>query len=418
MREPDPLRTAPVTAQGFAPPEHREAASAHTPSRALSLLLNVGHAVDHMMLLIFATAVGAIATDFGFARWEDLMPYSVGAFFLFGLGSIASGRLGDLWGRRGMMVIFFIGIGASAVLVAVTRDVWQLAIALTVLGAFSSIYHPVGIPMLVQGAKNPGLTIGINGLAGNLGIAVAAIATGFLVKAIGWRAAFVVPGLLSIACGVVFALVAPKESAPPSKRAPKQAVTTRGTVARLLAIMTLAAVSASFVFNFTTNGNAQLLQERFRGIVEDPATLGTLLAIVYAVAAFAQVIVGKLIDHFPIKRIYLCVVLMQIPLFALAATAQGWTLWVLQLLFMAFTFGAIPFTDAMVVRYIDDRMRSRVSGMRIAISFGISSIAVYLLGPVVKAAGFGVLLFVLAVIAACSLVFVAMLPPEERSGQA
>jgi len=247
--------------------------------------------------------------------------------------------------------------------------------------------------------------------------AVAAIATGFLVKAIGWRAAFIVPGLVSIAFGVVFALVAPHEAAPPSKRAPRQAISTRGTVARLLAIMTLAAISASFVFNFTTNGNAQLLQERFRGIVEDPATLGTLLAVVYAIAAFAQVIVGKLIDHFPIKRIYLFVVFAQIPLFALAAYAEGWTLWVLQLLFMAFTFGAIPFTDAMVVRYIDDGMRSRVSGMRIAISFGISSIAVYLLGPVVKAAGFSVLLLAMAVIATISLVFVAMLRPEERAPQ-
>ena len=383
-------------------------------SRALSLMLNVGHAIDHMLLLVFATAVGAIAIDFGVARWEDLMPYSVGAFFMFGVGSIVSGRLGDLWGRRSMMIIFFVGIGASALLVALMQTPVQLAAALTVLGAFSSIYHPVGIPMLVQGARNPGLTIGINGLAGNLGIAVAAIATGFLVKLIGWRAAFILPGLVSIACGILFVFVAPKEATPPSQRKPRQAIATRGTVARLLAIMTLAAVTASFVFNFTTNGNAQLLQERFRGVIEDPATLGTLLAVVYAVAAFAQVIVGKLIDHFPIKRVYLCVVLVQIPLFALAAHAQGWTLWALQLAFMAFTFGAIPFTDAMVVRYIDDRMRSRVSGMRIAISFGISSIAVYLLGPVVKNAGFSVVLLSLAVIAACSLVFVAMLPPEER----
>jgi len=30
-------------------------------------------------------------------------------------------------------------------------------------------------------------------------------------------------------------------------------------------------------------------------------------------------------------------------------------------------FGAIPFTDAMIVRYIDDRMRSRVTGVRLAI---------------------------------------------------
>ena len=98
------------------------------------------------------------------------MPYSVGAFFRFGIGSIASGRLGDLWGRRQMMVVFFIGIGASALIVAFAKDPWQLAMALTVLGAFSSIYHPVGIPMLVQSAKNPGLTIGINGLAGNMGM--------------------------------------------------------------------------------------------------------------------------------------------------------------------------------------------------------------------------------------------------------
>jgi hypothetical protein len=43
--------------------------------------------------------------------------------------------------------------------------VWGL-FALVLLGAFAAIYHPVGIPMLVQNAKNPGATIGVNGLAG------------------------------------------------------------------------------------------------------------------------------------------------------------------------------------------------------------------------------------------------------------
>ena len=78
--------------------------------RPTSLLLNIGHAIDHMFLLIFATAVASIAGEFGFSHWEDLMPYSVGAFFLFGLGSLPSGRLGDLWGRRAMMLIFFFGV--------------------------------------------------------------------------------------------------------------------------------------------------------------------------------------------------------------------------------------------------------------------------------------------------------------------
>ena len=82
-------------------------------ARSTSLLLNVAHALDHMFLLVFATSVGAIAADFGIARWEDLMPYGVGAFVLFGLGSLPSGRLGDHWGRRKMMLVFYFGMGAS-----------------------------------------------------------------------------------------------------------------------------------------------------------------------------------------------------------------------------------------------------------------------------------------------------------------
>src|SRR5690606_7451757 len=128
------------------------AAEPATTRKSTALLLNIGHAMDHMFLLIFATAVGAIAVDFGFERWESLMPYTVGAFFLFGIGSLPSGRLGDLWGRRAMMLIFFFGLGVSAILVALTQSPWQMAAALTLLGAFASIYHPVGIPMLVQNA--------------------------------------------------------------------------------------------------------------------------------------------------------------------------------------------------------------------------------------------------------------------------
>ncbi|MGZ5177557.1 MAG: MFS transporter, partial [Burkholderiales bacterium] len=77
--------------------------------RVVSLLLNIGHGIDHMFLLIFATAVATIAVEFGYSNWADLMPYSVGAFALFGLGSLPAGRLGDLWGRRIMMIIFYVG---------------------------------------------------------------------------------------------------------------------------------------------------------------------------------------------------------------------------------------------------------------------------------------------------------------------
>ena len=381
----------------------------------VSLMLNIGHGIDHMFLLIFATAVASIATDFD-SNWADLMPYSAGAFLMFGLGALPAGRLGDLWGRRNMMLIFFFGMGASALLVALTQNSWQLAAALLVMGAFASIYHPVGIPMLVQNVHNPGEVIGMNGLAGNLGIAVAAILTGFLIKWAGWRAAFVVPGLLAFACGIIFALQCPRETVAPAKRSGKATVALSSrTLARVFFVMTAAAATSSILFNFTTSGNAQLLAESFRGVIEDPALLGALLALIYAVASLAQLVVGKLIDRVAFKPLQLWLSVAQIPFLIIAAYAEAWGMFAALLGVMILVFGSIPFTDAMIVRYVDDRLRSRVAGMRLTVAFGISSLAVWALGPLVKGIGFSALLWGMAGIAALKAAIVLLLP-DERDG--
>jgi len=180
----------------------------------------------------------------------------------------------------------------------------------------------------------------------------------------------------------------------------------------VFAVMTLAAISASLIFNFTTNGNGRLLAERFSGVIDSPATLGGLLAAIYTVASFAQIAVGKLIDRVPLKRLYLPIVAAQVPLFVLAAHATGWALFACAFLFMTFVFGAIPFIDAMIVRYVDDRLRSRVAGMRLAVSFGVSSVAVWVLGPTVKAAGFETLLLAMAAISAVTALCVGLLPGQ------
>ena len=167
------------------------------------------------------------------------------------------------------------------------------------------------------------------------------------------------------------------------------------------------------IFNMTTNGNGQLLAERLHGVVEDPATLGVLLAVVYAVSSVAQVVVGRLIDRVPLRRLQMTILLCQVPLLLLASQAQGWWLFGALLGSMVMIFGSIPFTDAVIVRYVDDRMRSRVAGMRLSVSVGISSLAVWALGPLVKAAGFGVLLMLLSGIALASAAIVSFLPEEQ-----
>ena len=62
-------------------------------------------------------------------------------------------------------------------------------------------------------------------------------------------------------------------------------------------------------------------------------------------------------------------------LLIVAAYTQDWGMFLALMAVMIFIFGSIPFTDAMIVRYVDDRLRSRVAGMRLTVAFGISSAA-------------------------------------------
>ena len=98
-------------------------------------------------------------------------------------------------------------------------------------------------------------------------------------------------------------------------------------LARVFAVMTAAAITGSLLFNFTTNGNAQLLTERLRGVVEDPATLGAAARGVYA-RGVAGAAGGRPADRpHPLKRLYLAIVLRRCRCCVLAAHAQGWWLY-------------------------------------------------------------------------------------------
>jgi thiol:disulfide interchange protein len=118
------------------------------------------------------------------------------------------------------------------------------------------------------------------------------------------------------------------------------------------------------------------------------------------------------------KPLFMAVAGLQVLLFALAAQADGWLWYALLIGCMACVFGAIPFSDAIVVRYVDDSMRSRVSGARLAVSYSIGALAVWLLGPAVKAAGFATLLGTLSALAALTFIALLWLPGERAQAAA
>ena len=229
--------------------------------------------------------------------------------------------------------------------------------------------------------------------------------------------AFIIPGIVSILLGLVFAACATRDGISPAKKKAASSGSHDGiSVAKVLLIMTVAATSGSMLFNFSTSSNYELLLSKFSEISQDPARIGLFLALVYALASLTQLLVGNLLDKVSLKPLYLSVITIQLLALVLATSTEGWAFYLAQIIFMAAIFGAIPFTDAMIVRFVDDAMRSRVSGMRLAVSLGASSIAVWLIGPVVKQAGFTTLLWVMAATSCITFAVVSTLPasPSPR----
>ena len=382
------------------------------PTRTHALLLNLAHLLDHFFMLIFPTAILAISAQWGLS-FSQLLPLSLPAVAIFGLGALPAGWLADRWSRRGMMAVFFFGIGSASVLAGLSQNAWQLGAALALIGAFAAIYHPVGIAMLTIGSPRLGWTLGVNGVWGNLGLGVAALVTGLIVQFVNWRSAFIAPGLVTIALGAVYLRASRgATNAAGSKKAAAVAVPPE-VMKRLVVVFLVAVVCNGLLFHATTVSMPKLFDERLRGLFEGEAGLGAIgaiIAVVYLIAAIAQLLVGSLIDRVSLRSALLAVVALQAPLFLLAISGSGWGLVAAAIGIMFFVFGQIPINDAMVARYTSDRWRARAYGLRYVASFLGSAGAVTLVSTLHAGGGFSSVFVALAGVSAVALVAAFLLP--------
>ena len=394
-------------------------ASARATMRAMKRdwlvrFLNLGHLLDHLVMLVFPTVVLALAREWN-RDYSELLPLSVGAFVAFGAFALPAGWLADHWSRYRMMVVFFFGIGVSLFATGFAQTPWQIALGLAVTGMFAAIYHPVGIAMLVAAPKNLGSALGWNGLWGNLGLAFAAIVSGALMDLWGWRAAFFVPGLLAVAVGVAFVMLVP-DPGPVQKKSKTIGLhlDTR-TMTQIFTILLIATACGGVIFNSTTVAMPKVFDERLRALTQTNFGIGALVAFVYSIAAFAQVVMGSLIDRFEMKRLMIGVGLVQIPLLALAAALDGWPMLVVALGMMMAIFGQIPLNDAIVGRYVADEYRARVFSVRYVVSLGVAAVGVPLISVLHRTdGGFRNVFLVLAALACAVMAAAFFFPAKER----
>lgn len=345
--------------------------------RTRLLFLNIGHSFDHLFMLLYATAVIAMERHFALS-YGELLALATPGFIAFGAGALPSGWLGDRWSRNGMIAIFFIGIGGASIVTGLADTPLQIGLGLLLIGVFASIYHPVGIAMVVDGpAESVGRRLGVNGVYGNMGVAAAAIVAGALAQWVHWRAAFLVPGAVSILVGVAFVMFVRRTTL--TVEAGSRAKGSVGFMPgwqRALIVLGLTTLFSGLVFNATTVSLPKVFDERLAGFGASTFGVGVLASIVYAIAAFTQIAVGRAIDRFPVRPILVWLAAALAVALLLVAQAEGWAMFLGALIIMALVFGQIPIGDTLVARYTPSPWRARVYAVKYVITLGVASLAV------------------------------------------
>jgi MFS family permease len=384
------------------------ARSAEASRRLVVGFLNWAHALDHFVMLIYPTVVIELAVVYG-RSYATLIALSTASFVAFGLFSLPAGWLGDHWSRRNLMVAFYVGCGLSLVAAAFASSLTVLAIALFALGMFAAIYHPVGTAMVIEHAKERGRTLAFNGVCGNLGVALAAGITAALTAALSWRGAFLVPGLICIATGIVYLWRGPPEQrhAAARSRAPDVALSPI-TATAIFALFVVVALSAGLVFNTISVALPKIVDERVGNGIS-LMLVGGLTTAVFLCGAVAQITVGRLVERIPPHILFAAIAVMQFAGVVWAAYASGATLLVALAFTMAAIYGQITVNDLLIARYTADAWRGRIYAVRYFITFMISGVAVSMIAVLYARGGFGLVLGATAIVAMGFLVAVIVI---------
>lgn len=398
------------------------------------LLLNIGHFMDHLFTLVFATVAALVLYREWNVGYAELLAYATPGFFAFGLFSLPAGWLADKWTRDGMMCVFFIGIGLASIATGFTQTPLQIGIGLFVIGMFAAIYHPVGLAIVTTKWKDTGMRIATNGVWGNLGVAAAALLTGFLIDHAGWRMAFIIPGAFSIAMGFIYmALRWEGINAERTTKSDKSAgalgpvsETYKTLLIRVSIIVFLTTAVGSIIFQSTTFALPKIFDERLQGLAvelsglleglaqgnEDgvATVIGSLAFVVFAVASIAQLVVGSMLDRYGPRRVYMVVAAIQIVFFASMPGLTDGIALAVAFGFMLGAFGQIPINDFMIGKTASGAYRARIYGVRYVVSFTVLAASLPMIAFVYDNWGFDTLFLILAGAGAVILAAVLILP--------
>lgn len=343
-----------------------------------------GHFMCHFNMLTFPAVVLPLAArlDLPMAK---VLGISFWMYLLFGLTALPWGMMGDRWGARRLMVIFFLGAGIGGLSAAVFLDSpFALSASLAVVGLFSGVYHPIGLGMISKGVRRLSLALGYNGMFGNLGLASAPLMAGLANWLWGPKAPFVIIGILNLG-GAIWTARLPAEKKIPSS-APHPAPANNGRI-QAFGILLVAMMLGGIIYRGGTlvlpayfELKNQQLQSLFSAV--DSALISRNLeatiitSVIFLIGMLGQFAGGKAAERFDPRWCYLLFHASALPMAFLMSITANLPLVTAALFYFFFLLGMQPIENTLVAQFTPKRFHHSAFGMKFVLTFGVGALAV------------------------------------------
>jgi len=377
---------------------------------------SVGHFFNHLFEPMFFVVALVLPPVLG-VPYEEVLTLIIAGKLLTGLFAPVAGWLADRWSALGMMVIYFIGFGLSGIAVGLASTPLQITLALAALGVFGAIYHPVGIAWMVMNSQNRGQALGINGMFGGLGPALAGVFAGALLEWSSWRMVFIVPGIVVVLTGLVFvwAMLTGRLKDVVISR-PAEAPLNMNDTVRVYVILTLAMIVGGMFYNVAQSSLPKVFELGLNGVLGAGTSgvgLGIMLA--YGVGGVIQVFTGNMADKYPLKWVYALFIFLQAPFILMATQTTGAALLLAAVAMVSFNIGALPAENSLLARYTPGKWQATAYGMKFIISFTFSGLGIYFTAKVKELTGsFDGIYFAMAAALFVMALITLSLPSEKR----
>jgi MFS transporter, FSR family, fosmidomycin resistance protein len=374
--------------------------------RNVLLLTGVGRFATHFFELMFPTLAVALARQ-AHVPLDQVLGWSFLGYLAFGLGALPMGLAGDRVGVRLPLLVSLFGLGVTALAASEVTSPRALTICLAVMGALASIYHPLGMSLIARTIDRRGRAHGVNSLFGNAAIALTPVITAALCARFGWQDTYRIVGYTMCALAVGGAFLPVHEPRPHvvDAGAPATAIAWRPLVALL--------VAAAFA-GISYRGGTLVLPAYFAERVSE-VWFGAAVSAAYLLGLGGQYVGGLLADRHDPRRLYLLFHVCSLPPLLLMTLVGGLPLIVSAAGFVFFSLGMQPIEHRLVAQYAPPQRRAAIYSLKFACTFGVGSLAVWL---VRWADGLGGLSYAVLCLAGAVLLVVAaagvLLTMDER----